>query len=112
MLRHMLGNVLEIEQFVTDNQDLTYLGLDSLASMKAIYRIKLQLLASFFEVNRTIHDIHASIQDTLKPSPINDRLNTQLIVKNNNSCSSVNGRLDDILNLDRKMVPLQAMKRL
>jgi acyl carrier protein len=108
-LRRLLADVLEIEQSViTDNQDLTYLGLDSLASMEAIYRIKkeynLHLSASFFEVNRTIHDIHASIQDTLKSSPINDKLNTQLVV---NNCSPVEGKLADILNLDRKLVPLQ-----
>ena len=109
-LRRMLAEVLEIEQSaITDDQDLTYLGLDSLASMEAIYRIKkeyhLHLSASFFEVNRTIHDIHASIQDTLKSSPINDRFNTQLGV--NNGRSTVKGRLADILNLDRKLVPLQ-----
>jgi acyl carrier protein len=110
-LRRMLAEILEIEQSViTDNQDLTYLGLDSLASMEAIYRIKkeynLHLSATFFEVNRTIHDIHASIQETLKSSPINDRLNTQLAV-NNNKRSPVKGRLADTLNLDRKLVPLQ-----
>ena len=114
-LRRILADVLEVEQSViADNQDLTYLGLDSLASMDAIYRIKkeynLHLSASFFEVNRTIHDIHASIQDTLKSSPssptINDKLNTQLLV---NSHFPVKGRLADILNLDRKLVPLQKL---
>ena len=108
-LRRIFADVLEIEQSViTDNQDLTYLGLDSLASMEAIYRIKkeynLHLSASFFEINHTIYDIHASIQDTLKSSPINDRLNTQLVVTNR---SPVKERLADILNLDRKLVPLQ-----
>ena len=111
-LRRMLADVLEIEQSViTDDQDLTYLGLDSLASMEAVYRIKkeynLHLSASFFEVNRTIHDIHASIQDTLKSNSVNDRLNTQLIVNKNNNRSLVSGRLADILNLDQKLVPLQ-----
>ena len=110
-LRRMLADVLEIEQsIISDNQDLTYLGLDSLGSMEAICRIKkeynIHLPASFFEVNRTIHDIHASIQDTLKSSPIDDKLNTQLVVNNNNR-SPVKGRLADILNLDRKLVPLQ-----
>ena len=108
----MLAYVLEIEQSViTDNQDLTFLGLDSLASMEVIYRIKkeynLHLSPSFFEANRTIHDIHASIQDILKSSPINDRLNTELVANNDNNRFPVNGRLADILNLDRKLVPLQ-----
>ena len=110
-LRRMLADVLEIEQSViTDNRDLTYLGLDSLASMEVIYRIKkeynLHLSASFFEVNRTIHDIDASIQDTLKSSPIiDDRPNAQLVVHKR---SPVKGRLTDIiLSLDRKLVPLQ-----
>ena len=113
LIRRMLADVLEIEQSViTDNQDLTFLGLDSLASMETIYRIKkeynLLLSASFFEVNRTIHDIHASIQNTLKSSPINDRINTQLVVNGNNRFSeSVKGRLTNVLNLDRKLARLQ-----
>jgi acyl carrier protein len=103
-LKRMLAEVLEIEQSViTDNLDLTYLGLDSLASIEAIYRIKkeynIHLSASFFEVNRTIHDIHASIQDTLKSSPIGDRLNPQF--NNNRSLQLEKG------NLDRKLVLLQ-----
>ena len=112
-LRRMLAEVLEIEQsIITDNQDLTCLGLDSLASMEAIYRIKkeynVHLSPTFFEVNRTIHNIHASIQDILKSSPINDRLNTQLVVNNNyRSLQAVKGRLTDTLKLDRKLVPLQ-----
>ena len=40
-LRRMLADVPEKEQSViTNNQDLTYLGLDSLASMEVIYRTK------------------------------------------------------------------------
>ena len=110
-LRRMFADVLEIEQSdITDNRDLAYLGLDSLASMEVIYRIKkeynLHLSASFFEVNRTINDIHASIQETLKSSPINDRPNTRLVVHKR---SPVKERLaaSDILNLDRKLLPLQ-----
>ena len=109
-LRRIFADILEMEQSViTDSQDLTYLGLDSLAVMEAIYRIKkeynLHLSASFFELNRTINDIHASIQHTLKSSPIaNDKLNTQLVVEHG---STVKGRLRDILNLDHKMVSLQ-----
>jgi acyl carrier protein len=108
-LKRIFADILEIEQSViSDSQDLTYLGLDSLAAMEAIYRIKkeynLHLSASFFELNRTIHDIHASIQHTLKSSPIDDKLNTRLVIEHG---STVKGRLPDILNPDHKMVLLQ-----
>ncbi|KAF8810981.1 polyketide beta-ketoacyl-synthase [Phlegmacium glaucopus] len=110
LLRRILADILDIDQnVITDDQDLTYLGLDSLTSMEAIYRIKkecnLHLSASFFECNRTLHDIHTSIyeQHTSTPPPINDKFNTQLVV----GSSPVRGRLADISNLDQKMVPLQ-----
>ena len=108
-LRCMFADILGIEpSVITDNQDLSYLGLDSLATAKAIYRIKkeynLHLSAGFFELNRTIHDIHASMQRTLTPPPMNDELNDRLVIENR---STVQGRLPDILNLGQKMVQLQ-----
>jgi len=111
LLRRIFADILE-QNAITDDQDLTYLGLDSLTSMEAICRIKeeygLHLSAGFFEGNRTIHDIHTYIyeQHTLKPPPIKSKVNTQLIVQ---GCSPVRGRLADILNLDQKMVPLQKL---
>ena len=41
LLRRIFADILEIEQnVITDDQDLNCLGLDSLTSMEAIYRIK------------------------------------------------------------------------
>ena len=107
LLRRIFADILEIEQnIITDDQDLNCLGLDSLTSMEAIYRIKkecnLHLSASFLGFNRTIHDIYTSIykQHTYKSPPNNDQFNLQLLV-------SDRGRLANIFNLDQKMVLLQ-----
>ena len=105
-LRRIFADILEIEEnVIADNQDLTCLGLDSLTSMEAIYRIKkeynLHFSSNFLELNHTIHDIQAFIcelQTSKTLSLSNDKLDAQRVVED---CSVV----PDILN--QNMVLLQ-----